>query len=216
MCIGDSSYLYVPPPPSYFISSLCLSLDEFQEQAQEQRANAHLVTTQYHYPLAPLNYILQFFSILTVLISVFIRIILILQHSGDSADTWPYSLDYVSVAIPPKSWSLGQDGAWFLLQGLNSGFANVSQPGPLGSHHPLRPIGRQFLLQARRREWGSALLDYPGAVYSLARGGTSRFLSQTLLLPFTNPSFPTPQSSCYPHVSSLRTDADPSSPISNS
>lgn len=84
------------------------------------------VTTQYHYPLAPLNYILQFFSILTVLISVFIRIILILQHSGDSADTWPYSLDYVSVAIPPKSWSLGQDGAWFLLQGLNSGFANVS------------------------------------------------------------------------------------------
>jgi hypothetical protein len=90
------------------------------------RSRLMTVTTQYHYPLAPLNYILQFFSILTVLISVFIRIILILQHSGDSADTWPYSLDYVSVAIPPKSWSLGQDGAWFLLQGLNSGFANVS------------------------------------------------------------------------------------------
>jgi hypothetical protein len=33
------------------------------------------------------------------------------------------------VAIPPKTWSLGQDGAWFLLQGLNSGFANVSLAG---------------------------------------------------------------------------------------
>lgn len=91
-------------------------------------ADAYAVTTQYHYPLAPLNYILQFLSILTVLISVFIRIIVILEHSGESGDTWPYSLDYVSVPIPPKSWSLGQDGAWFLLQGLNSGFANVS-PG---------------------------------------------------------------------------------------
>lgn len=91
-----------------------------------------IVTTQYHYPLAPLNYILQFLSILTVLISVFIRIIVILEHSGESGDTWPYSLDYVSVPIPPKSWSLGQDGAWFLLQGLNSGFANVSPRLSLG------------------------------------------------------------------------------------
>jgi hypothetical protein len=126
MCIGDSSYLYVRSSASINQVPLILSLNESEEKAQVQWANAHLVTTQYHYPLAPLNYILQFFSILTVLISVFIRIILILQHSGDSADTWPYSLDYVSVAIPPKSWSLGQDGAWFLLQGLNSGFANVS------------------------------------------------------------------------------------------
>lgn len=104
------------------MSSLFLMPDELDKRSELTLT----VTTQYHYPLAPLNYILQFFSILTVLISVFIRIILILQHSGDSADTWPYSLDYVSVAIPPKSWSLGQDGAWFLLQGLNSGFANVS------------------------------------------------------------------------------------------
>jgi hypothetical protein len=117
----------------YFIPSFIppLSLSPFfsllLDDRSRYRSRLMTVTTQYHYPLAPLNYILQFFSILTVLISVFIRIILILQHSGDSADTWPYSLDYVSVAIPPKSWSLGQDGAWFLLQGLNSGFANVSE-----------------------------------------------------------------------------------------
>jgi len=69
---------------------------------------------------------------------------LILQHSGDSADTWPYSLDYVSVAIPPKSWSLGQDGAWFLLQGLNSGFANVSlQARPVGCYSTCIPGGSE-------------------------------------------------------------------------
>lgn len=100
-------------------------MSHFSQAARAWRRLTQVVTTQYHYPLAPLNYILQFLSILTVLISVFIRIIVILQHSGDSGDTWPYSLDYVSVPIPPKSWSLGQDGAWFLLQGLNSGFANV-------------------------------------------------------------------------------------------
>jgi hypothetical protein len=134
MCIGDSSYLYVSylsvfqSPTCSCSRSVTLYLAVARNILSRYRSRLTLtVTTQYHYPLAPLNYILQFFSILTVLISVFIRIILILQHSGDSADTWPYSLDYVSVAIPPKSWSLGQDGAWFLLQGLNSGFANVSQ-----------------------------------------------------------------------------------------
>jgi hypothetical protein len=84
-----------------------------------------VVTTQYHYPLAPLNYALQLSSILVVLISVIIKIVVVLQKSADNADVWPYDLDYVAVTIPPTSWSTGQDAAWFLLQALNNGLSNV-------------------------------------------------------------------------------------------
>lgn len=84
------------------------------------------VTIQYHYPLAPLNYVLQLISILVVLISVIVKIIVIMQNSGGNADLWPYDLDYIAVPVPPAWWTIGQDGAWFFLQALNSGFSNVS------------------------------------------------------------------------------------------
>jgi len=83
------------------------------------------VTTQYHYPLAPLNYCLQLSSIVTVFISVLVKIWFVLDYSAKSADLWPYDLDYVAVAIPPKSWTIAQDAAWFLLQALNIGLSNV-------------------------------------------------------------------------------------------
>jgi hypothetical protein len=55
-----------------------------------------------------------------------IKIVVILNNSADNADVWPYDLDYVAVQIPPQSWSIGQDAAWFLLQALNNGLSNVS------------------------------------------------------------------------------------------
>ena len=85
----------------------------------------HVVTTQYHYPLAPLNYSLQLSSVLVVMISVLIKISYILHHSSANGDQWPYDLDYVAVSIPPESWTTAQNAAWFLLQALNNGLANV-------------------------------------------------------------------------------------------
>lgn len=84
------------------------------------------VTTQYHYPLAPLNYCLQLSSIVVVFISVIVKIWFVLQYSSKSGDIWPYDLDYVAVSIPHSSWTLAQDAAWFLLQALNNGLSNVS------------------------------------------------------------------------------------------
>lgn len=87
------------------------------------------VTTQYHYPLAPLNYCLQFLSIILVLTSVLIKCVIILNACGDQGDVWPYDLIYVAVTIPPTTWSMGRDAAWFLLQALNMGLANVGVSG---------------------------------------------------------------------------------------
>ena len=83
------------------------------------------VTTQYHYPLAPLNYSLQLSSIVVVFLSVVVKTWYVLHHSAQSADVWPYDLDYVAVSVPPPSWTIAQDAAWFLLQALNNGLSNV-------------------------------------------------------------------------------------------
>lgn len=83
------------------------------------------VTTQYHYPLAPLNYCLQLSSIVTVFLSVLVKMWFVLDYSAHSADQWPYDLDYIAVSIPPKSWTVAQDAAWFFLQALNIGLSNV-------------------------------------------------------------------------------------------
>ncbi|KAK8854613.1 hypothetical protein IAR55_003352 [Kwoniella newhampshirensis] len=104
-----------------------------------------LFTTQYHYPLAPLNYILQLLSILTVLISVIIKIVIILDQTSDSADQWPYSLDYVAVSIPPQSWTTGRCAAWFLLQALNNGLSNITHIQFLTLLYPSRTEARLII-----------------------------------------------------------------------
>ncbi|WVF67483.1 hypothetical protein IAT40_002239 [Kwoniella sp. CBS 6097] len=104
-----------------------------------------LFTTQYHYPLAPLNYILQLLSILVVTISVIIKIVVILQHSAHSADIWPFDLDYVAVTIPPMSWGTGKCAAWFLLQALNNGLSNITHIQFLTMLYPSRIEARLIM-----------------------------------------------------------------------
>jgi hypothetical protein len=65
-------------------------------------------------------------SIVVVFISVVVKIWYILNQTNHMADQWPYDLDYIAVSIPPASWTLAQDAAWFLLQALNNGLSNVS------------------------------------------------------------------------------------------
>lgn len=84
------------------------------------------VTAQYHYPLAPLNYSLQLASIITVLLGACVRIGVILHHCGETSDQWPYDLDYVAVKVPGPSWTTGEEAAWYLLQAICNGLANVS------------------------------------------------------------------------------------------
>ncbi|WVO14530.1 hypothetical protein L204_102165 [Cryptococcus depauperatus] len=104
-----------------------------------------LFTTQYHYPLAPLNYFLQLSSIVTVLISVVIKIVVILRHCAHLADKWPYYLDYVAVTVPPTSWSTAQNAAWFLLQALNAGLSNIAHIQFLTLLYPSRIEARLII-----------------------------------------------------------------------
>jgi len=48
-----------------------------------------------------------------------------LQHCGETADQWPYDLEYVAVAVPKVSWTTGEEAGWYLLQAICNGLANV-------------------------------------------------------------------------------------------
>ncbi|KAL1405778.1 hypothetical protein Q8F55_007451 [Vanrija albida] len=105
-----------------------------------------LFTTQYHYPLAPLNYGLQLASIISVLIGVATRIGVILRHASNQADHWPYALDYVSVAIPGENWTTAENAAWYLLQALSNGLANLTHIQFLTLLYPSRTEARLIFL----------------------------------------------------------------------
>lgn len=87
-----------------------------------------------------------------------IKIVVILHNSADNADVWPYDLDYVAVPIPPDSWSVGQDAAWFLLQALNNGLSNVSWVGYCG---------------AKQTEPGAVLNNGPDHAYTISHSVVS-------------------------------------------
>ncbi|TXT08867.1 hypothetical protein VHUM_02995 [Vanrija humicola] len=105
-----------------------------------------LFTTQYHYPLAPLNYSLQLASIISVLIGVATRIGVILRHASTQADHWPYMLDYVSVSIPGDNWTTAENAAWYLLQALSNGLANLTHIQFLTLLYPSRTEARLIFL----------------------------------------------------------------------
>lgn len=50
----------------------------------------------------------------------------VLKHNYDTANTWPYALDYVAVPIPAEDWNIGEEAAWLLLQCICNLLANVS------------------------------------------------------------------------------------------
>lgn len=71
-----------------------------------------------------------------MLLSVCVKTGVVLKHNYDTANTWPYALDYIAVPIPAEDWNIGEEAAWLLLQCICNLLANVS------------PV------QRRSRRWG--------------------------------------------------------------
>ncbi len=77
-----------------------------------------LFTTPYHWPLSRLNYLLQVSGVLLVIGSVLFNVGLTMTAPDVRAQQWPYMLEYISVAIPPTSWSIPAQAGYQLLQCL--------------------------------------------------------------------------------------------------
>ncbi len=90
----------------------------------------HLIFTgQYHWPLAPVNYVLQVSAATTLLISCVATLHVVLSSTVDQSMKWPYMLDYIAVDIPPlldnTGWEMGELAAWLLMNATTSGLIQV-------------------------------------------------------------------------------------------
>lgn len=94
----------------------------------------HLMfTAQYHWPLAPVNYVLQLSGVTTLLISLVATIHVVLSATMAQSERWPYMLDYIAVNVPPpldtdvsvRSWSMAERATWLVMNASVSGLIQV-------------------------------------------------------------------------------------------
>lgn len=94
----------------------------------------HLIfTAQYHWPLAPVNFILQMAAVVTLLVSLVATLHVVLSASGSDSSQWPYMLNYLAVAIPPPDddseatvWNDMERFTWSVMTATTSGLVQVS------------------------------------------------------------------------------------------
>ncbi|KAF9443793.1 hypothetical protein P691DRAFT_808327 [Macrolepiota fuliginosa MF-IS2] len=92
-----------------------------------------LFTAQYHWPLAPVNYVLQVSGVTTLLISLIATIHVILSTSGSESEGWPYMLSYLAVNVPPsdlgddsEDWSVAERATWLVMMASTSGLIQIT------------------------------------------------------------------------------------------
>ncbi|CDO74711.1 hypothetical protein BN946_scf184847.g19 [Trametes cinnabarina] len=91
----------------------------------------HLVfTAQYHWPLAPVNFVLQMSAATTLLIACIATMHVVLSSTIDQSLRWPYMLDYIAIEIPPlqdnTAWQMGELAAWLLMNAATSGLIQIT------------------------------------------------------------------------------------------
>ncbi|KAF7297967.1 hypothetical protein HMN09_01017600 [Mycena chlorophos] len=94
----------------------------------------HLIfTAQYHWPLAPVNYVLQLSGVSTLLISLVATLHVVLQATMDESTHWPYMLSYVAVDVPPSDsntstsgWTMAEKATWFIMNASTSGLIQIT------------------------------------------------------------------------------------------
>ncbi|KAJ7772081.1 hypothetical protein DFH07DRAFT_734194 [Mycena maculata] len=108
----------------------------------------HLIfTAQYHWPLAPVNYVLQLSGVSTLLISLVATLNLVLAETMNESQHWPYMLSYIAVNVPPvdsstAGWSLAQKATWLVMNASTSGLIQITHIQFLTLLYPSRLEGR--------------------------------------------------------------------------
>ncbi|KAF5321259.1 hypothetical protein D9619_001660 [Psilocybe cf. subviscida] len=96
----------------------------------------HLMfTAQYHWPLAPVNYILQLSGVTTLLISLIATIHVVLSAAFTESEGWPYMLSYIAVNVPPldidlndenEGWTPVERATWLVMNACTSGLIQIT------------------------------------------------------------------------------------------
>ncbi|KAJ7655397.1 hypothetical protein B0H17DRAFT_993254 [Mycena rosella] len=108
----------------------------------------HLIfTAQYHWPLAPVNYVLQISGVGTLLISLVATLHVVLGATMNESQQWPYMLSYIAVNVPPldnstHGWSLAEKATWLVMNASTSGLIQITHIQFLTLLYPSRVEGR--------------------------------------------------------------------------
>ncbi|KAF6763012.1 hypothetical protein DFP72DRAFT_1060208 [Ephemerocybe angulata] len=111
----------------------------------------HLMfTAQYHWPLAPVNYVLQLSGVTTLLISLIATIHVVLSSTLEESENWPYMLNYIAVNVPPpldneddsNEWSMAERATWLVMNASTSGLIQITHIQFLTLLYPSRLEGR--------------------------------------------------------------------------
>ena len=120
-----------------------------------------LFTAQYHYPLAPLNYLLQLAGVLSLLISLIATLYVVLTSSLKDSREWPYMLTYLAKDVPPSStnatdlvyaptpWTTAELAAWYAMAATTSGLVQVKYIALLRLLQPTTPFTNTPLGRSR-------------------------------------------------------------------
>lgn len=87
-----------------------------------------LFTAQYHWPLAPVNFVLQVSAVITLLVTSLVTLYIVLSTVTQESRTWPYMLNYLAVDIPPSvntHWPTADLAAWLLMTATTAGLIQV-------------------------------------------------------------------------------------------
>lgn len=93
----------------------------------------HLIfTAQYHWPLAPVNYVLQLSGVTTLLISLIATLHVVLSATLTESEKWPYMLSWIAVNVPPldsdldtDEWNVAERATWLVMNASTSGLIQV-------------------------------------------------------------------------------------------
>ncbi|KAF8633379.1 hypothetical protein AX17_004550 [Amanita inopinata Kibby_2008] len=110
----------------------------------------HLIfTAQYHWPLAPVNYVLQLSGVTTLLISLIATLHVVLSTTMVESQHWPYMLSYIAVNVPPldvetstTDWSVAEKATWLVMNASTSGLIQITHIQFLTLLYPSRLEGR--------------------------------------------------------------------------
>jgi hypothetical protein len=83
-------------------------------------------TWQYHWPLARINWILQFTGVCTLLINILAIMFVVLTALMQTSKQWPYMFEYIAIDVPRGSWSIPETAAWYVMEACTSALASVS------------------------------------------------------------------------------------------
>ncbi|KAG6920034.1 hypothetical protein DXG01_010102 [Tephrocybe rancida] len=114
----------------------------------------HLMfTAQYHWPLAPVNYVFQLSGVTTLLISLIATIHVILSTTLTESESWPYMLSYIAVNVPPfdrnidrdfdtSDWNVAERATWLVMNASTSALIQITHIQFLTLLYPSRLEGR--------------------------------------------------------------------------